>query len=243
MASYLASTPIRQTNLSNESEEYLAAREQLRIAELELTQQRERVAQMRRRLPQGAPIQNYEFLEGPEDLYAGDAPIRTVRLTDLFTAPDRALVVYHMMFGKRQTQPCPMCTSFVDSQNGVAAHLEQNVDLAVVVAADVPAMRAHARSRNWDWLRLLSCGTNSFKYDLSSEDREGNQDSTISVFTLDSSGAPRHFYSAHPALSPEAKMRGLDLLNPIWNFLDLTPQGRGNFNARLDYPVNPRTLP
>jgi predicted dithiol-disulfide oxidoreductase (DUF899 family) len=25
-------------------------------------------------------------------------------------------------------------------------------------------------------------------------------------------------------------------LNPIWNFLDLTPQGRGSFYAKLEYP-------
>jgi len=80
----------------------------------------------------------------------------------------------------------------------------------------------------------------TFNYDLKSEDREGNQDSTISVFTLDPDGTPRHFYSAHPRLSAEVQERGLDLLNPIWNFLDLTPGGRGNFVARLDYPVNPR---
>ena len=33
----------RQTNLSNESSEYLAKREELRLAEIELMQQRERV--------------------------------------------------------------------------------------------------------------------------------------------------------------------------------------------------------
>ena len=229
-----------QTNLENETGEYLAAREKLRVAELELMQQHELVAELRRRLPQGAPLENYPFQEGPQDLQAGDTPVRTVRLAELFTGPGRALVLYHMMYGKKQTKPCPMCTSFVDCINGVAAHLEQNVDLAVVMAADVPAIRAHARTRNWDRLRLLSAGESTFKYDLKSEDREGNQDSTISVLTLDPKGTPRHFYSAHPRLSAEAKERGLDLLNPIWNFLDLTPAGRGNFYARLHYPVNPR---
>jgi predicted dithiol-disulfide oxidoreductase (DUF899 family) len=70
------------------------------------------------------------------------------------------------------------------------------VDLAVVMAADVPAIRTHARTRNWDRLRLLSAGESTFKYDLKSEDREANQDSTISVFTLGPDGAPCHFYSA-----------------------------------------------
>jgi len=30
-------------------------------------------------------------------------------------------------------------------------------------------------------------------------------------------------------------MRGIDEYNPIWNILDLTPQGRGTFDASLDY--------
>ncbi len=58
----------RQTNLTNESREYLAKREELRLAEIELMHHRERVAELRRHLPQGAPIQDYQFEEGPRDL-------------------------------------------------------------------------------------------------------------------------------------------------------------------------------
>jgi predicted dithiol-disulfide oxidoreductase (DUF899 family) len=75
-----------------------------------------------------------------------------------------------------------------------------------------------------------------FKYDLGSEDREGNQDSTVSVFTKDSYGTPRHFYTAHPSMSKDIKERGLDLLCPVHNVLDLTPQGRGDWYASFDYP-------
>src|SRR5437763_4644952 len=132
--------------------------------------QRERVAALRRDLPEGAPIQDYEFEEGPRDLNAGDAPVRTVRLSELFTKPNRSLVIYHFMFGKKQTKACPMCTAWLDSANGVAHHLAQNLDFAVVAAADLPTLRAHARERGWDKLRLLSAGNNTFKYDLGSED-------------------------------------------------------------------------
>jgi predicted dithiol-disulfide oxidoreductase (DUF899 family) len=225
----------RQTNLPNESPEYLARREELRQAEIELRQQRERVAELRRALPPGATIQDYEFLEGPPSLDDGDEPVRKTRLSELFTAPDRSLVIYHLMFGKQQTKPCPMCTAWLDAFNGVAHHLAQNVDLAIVAAADLPALRAHARNRGWERLRLLSAGESTFKYDLGSEDREGHQDSTISVFTRDSDGTLRHFYSGHPWLAEDIKERGIDELNPIWNMLDLTPQGRGTFYASLDY--------
>ena len=33
-----------------------------------------------------------------------------VPLSGLFSAPDRALIVYHLMYGKAQTEPCPLCT-------------------------------------------------------------------------------------------------------------------------------------
>lgn len=225
----------RQTNLPNESPEYLAKREELRQAEIELMRQRERVAELRRNLPEGAIVPDYEFLEGPASLDDGDEPVRRVSLSDLFTAPDRSLVIYQLMFGKKQTTPCPMCTAWVDSFNGVAHHLAQKVDVAVVAAADLPALREHARKRGWDKLRLLSAGENTFKYDLGSEDREGGQDPMISVFTRGSDGTLRHFYSVHAQLASDIESRGIDEYNPIWNVLDLTPQGRGTFEASFDY--------
>jgi predicted dithiol-disulfide oxidoreductase (DUF899 family) len=226
----------RQTNLTRESAEYLGKREELRLAEIELMRQRERVADLRRHLPPGPALEDYEFIEGPVDLDSGDAPTRTVRLSELFTS-DMPLVIYHLMYGKRQTRPCPMCTAWIDGMNGVAHHLAQNVEFAVVAAADPPALRAHARARGWGRLRLLSAGASTFKYDLGSEDREGNQDSTISVFNRDSHGAVRHFYTAHPRMSAEIKERGIDLMSPIWHVLDLTPQGRGAWYAKLEYPT------
>jgi len=225
----------RQTNLTNESAQYLAAREEVRLAEIELMRQRERVAELRRRMPKGGTIQDYEFLEGPASLDDGDEPVRKVRMSELFSAPDRSLVIYQLMFGKKQTKACPMCTALIDGYNGVAHHLAQNVDFAIVAAADPANLREYARTRGWDRLRLLSAGESTFKYDLGSEDAMGHQDSTISVFTKDSDGTLRHFYSGHPWLDHDIKERGIDEMSPIWNVMDLTPQGRGTFYASLDY--------
>ena len=233
----------RQTRLTNESADYLARREELRVAEIELMRQRERVADMRRRLPPGAIVQDYVFQEGPANLDAGDSPIKSVRLSELFSAPDRSVVVYHLMFGKNQTSPCPMCTLMIDGINGVCEHLAQNVDCAVAAAADPHSLREHARNRGWRNLRLLSCGNSSFKYDLQSEDRDGKQDSTVSVFTRDADGTLRHFYSAHPSMASDIHERGLDLLCPVWHVLDLTPQGRDDWYAELAYPDGPHWSP
>jgi predicted dithiol-disulfide oxidoreductase (DUF899 family) len=127
---------------------------------------------------------------------------------------------------------------WIDGYNGVAHHLKQNVDFAIAAAADPPALRAHARARGWNRLRLLSCGTNTFKRDLKSEDAEGRQDSTMSVFTKDADGSVRHFYTAHPSMAEDIRERGIDLLTPVYNMLDLTPQGRGSWYASLKYPAD-----
>src|SRR5918996_797852 len=131
MALDTAHGALRQTRLTNESDDYVARREELRLAEIELMRQRERVAEMRRRLPPGAIVQDYVFQEGQPNLDAGDVPTQTVRLSELFSGPDRSVVIYHFMYGKAQTSPCPMCTMWIDGYNGVALHLAQNVDFAI----------------------------------------------------------------------------------------------------------------
>ncbi|GHI07138.1 hypothetical protein Scel_54590 [Streptomyces cellostaticus] len=226
---------LRHTRLPGESADYLAAREELRHAEIDLMRHREKVAARRRSLPQGPEVADCVFLEGPADLDAGDSPVREVTLSELFTGPDRPLIVYHFMYGKQQTAPCPMCTLWIDGFNGVARHLAQNADLVIAAAADPPTLRGHARNRGWSRLRLLSCGDSTFKYDLGSEDEDGAQDSTVSVFTRDADGTVRHSYSAHPRLAEDIDQRGIDLLNPVWHLLDLTPGGRGDWFAGLDY--------
>ncbi|MEU6080389.1 DUF899 family protein [Streptomyces sp. NPDC047108] len=104
-----------------------------------------------------------------------------------------------------------------------------------VAAAGPPALRAHARDRRWTNLRLLSAGESTFKYDLGSEDAEGLQDATVSVFTRDGDGAVRHFYSVHPRMSDGIDQRGIDLYSPVWHLLDLTRRGRDDWIASLSY--------
>ncbi|MCB5908368.1 DUF899 family protein [Streptomyces pinistramenti] len=226
---------LRHTRLAGESADYLAAREELRRAEIDLMRHREQVAARRRALPQGPPVDDYVFTEGPADLDAGDTPVREVTLSGLFTAPDRPLIVYHLMYGKLQTEPCPMCTLWIDGFNGIAHHVARNADFALAAAAGPPALRQHARHRGWHRLRLLSCGDSTFKYDLGSEDKDGEQDSAVSVFTRDGDGTVRHRYSAHPRLADDIGERGIDLLAPVWHLLDLTPQGRGDWYPNLGH--------
>jgi predicted dithiol-disulfide oxidoreductase (DUF899 family) len=226
---------LRHTRLNNESREYLERREALRQAELEMFRTAERVAALRRELPLGAEVDDYVFQEGPRELEDPDSSVTDVRLSELFSGPGRSLIVYHFMYGKRNTTACPMCTMWIDGFNGIAPHLVRNADLAIVAAADPATLRAHARARGWHNLRLLSAGENTFKYDFRSEDAEGRQDSALSVFTYDTAGRLRHFYTTHPWLDDDMNERGIDLVQTVYQMLDLTPKGRGTWYASLDY--------
>lgn len=49
----------------------------------------------------------------------------------------------------------------------------------------------------------------------------------------------------HPNETPEYRKaraellegRGIDLLSPVWNYFDLTPDGRGDMLPSLEYPI------
>jgi predicted dithiol-disulfide oxidoreductase (DUF899 family) len=210
-----------------ESDEYRRQREELRLSELELIDQVERVAALRRQLPADTVVEDYEFL----DVARGDQ----VRLSELFSAPDRALILYHFMYGKAQAEPCPLCTMWIDGYNAAAPHVTQNADFAVVAAVEPAALRAHAASRGWNNLRLLSAGNSTFKYDLGGEEADGSQTEWISVFTRGGDGTVRHVYSKGAQMADDRRERGIDLLSPVWHLLDLTPAGRDDWYPSLHY--------
>jgi predicted dithiol-disulfide oxidoreductase (DUF899 family) len=217
---------MRFTRLS-ESDEYRRQREELRVAELDLMDQAERVAALRRRLPADTVVDDYQVI----DVASGGR----VKLSELFSAPGRPLILYHFMYGKAQTEPCPLCTMWIDGYNAVAPHLTQNVDFAVVAAAEPAAVSAHAQSRGWSNLRLLSAAGSTFKYDLGSEEADGTQTEWISVFTRGGDGSVLHVYSKGAQLADDRRERGIDLLSPVWHLLDLTPNGRGDWYPSLTY--------
>ena len=211
----------------DESDEYRRRREELRIAELDLIDHVERVSALRRGLPADTAVDDYELV----DVSNGEQ----LRLSQLFSAPDRALVLYHFMYSKSQTSPCPLCTMWIDGYNAVTPHLSQNIDFAIVAAAAPAALEAHAAERGWNEVRLLSAGDSTFKYDLGSEKSDGAQTEWISVFTLGNDGTVIHRYSKGAQMADDRRERGIDLLTPVWHLLDLTPGGRGDWYPSLNY--------
>ena len=101
--------------------------------------------------------------------------------------------------------------------------------------AEPAALTAHAAARGWRNLRLLSAGDTTFKYDLGSEEADGSQTEWISVFTRGSDGSVRHVYSKGAQMADDRRERGIDLLSPVWQLLDLTPHGRGSWYPPLTY--------
>jgi predicted dithiol-disulfide oxidoreductase (DUF899 family) len=211
----------------NASAECRALRKELHHAEVALRDQRERVAALRRGLPRDTPTDDFELEE------LRDGRLVPVRLSELFADPTKPVVLMHFMFGKAQSEPCPMCTLWADGYAGAVEHLGQRVNFAVIVAGDLERFVEYARGRGWDRLRILSAGRSSIKRDLGFENDEGGQMPGVSVFERGEDGSLTHFYSV-TAFGPDGG-RMMDLLSPVWHFLDLTPEGRGDWFPSVAY--------
>jgi predicted dithiol-disulfide oxidoreductase (DUF899 family) len=233
-----------------ESSEYRRERNRLLEAEVELRRATERVAAQRRALPRGGPVpDDYRFEEAD-----GGAE---VNFSELF-APDRdTLVVYSFMFPRspRDTRPgpasgetarlplaetpCPSCTSILDSLDGAAPYLANLVNLAVVAKSDPERIRTFARERGWRHLRLLSSRNTTYNRDYHAETVEGEQLPILNVFARDPEGI-RHSWASELLFAPRPEGEGarhVDSIWPIWNVLDMTPNGRGSDSdfAKLGY--------
>jgi predicted dithiol-disulfide oxidoreductase (DUF899 family) len=215
----------------NESASYRAARNKLLQSETELRAHTERVAEERRNLPKGGEIpEDYVFEEKIGD------ETRVSRLSDLFKDGDEALFIYSFMFSEDMDGACPMCSAILDALDGQVPHLEQVISTAVVARHDIDTLAAFGRSRGWRYLRLLSSRNNTYNADYYGE-IDGAQTTTANVFVRDGDRI-RHFWNSELSYQPMMEgghMRHLDLIWPMWNVLDMTPQGRGAFFPSLTY--------
>lgn len=206
--------------LPNESAEYRTARNALLAAEADLRARVEEVAALRRTLPKGGKIpQDYAF----QDLGGTIAPI-----SSLFGDHD-TLVVYSLMFGRKAQDPCPMCSAFLDGLTGQVAHLARKTAFAVVAQNTPDALAALSRRMGWQDLPLYSALDTTYQQDYLAETEDGNQLPILNVFQRDAGGI-HHFWSSELFFQPsDWHPRHVDAAWPLWNILDLTPQGRGDF--------------
>jgi predicted dithiol-disulfide oxidoreductase (DUF899 family) len=206
------------TRWPGESAEYRRARTALLAEEIELRRQIQRVAEHRRALPPGPVAKDYRFL---------DKNGNELTLADLF-GRHGTLLTYFWMFGPERQRPCPMCTSFVGSLDIPAADIEQRLALAIIGRSPVERQLAVARERGWTHLNFYQTVGEDFARDLGLV-VDGNEGAGVFVWTRDGD-AVRLFWAAEGG--PETADPGFDPHlapdpTPLWNILDMTPEGRG----------------
>lgn len=215
----------------NESIEYRNARNELLEAELKLRAEIEQVAALRRNLPPGGKLkEDYVF----QELVGGK--IKDIRLSELFAPGKNTLFMYSLMLSPDMQAPCPMCTSLLDGLNGQVVHILEHINVAVVAKHKLDTIHAHARDRGWPNLSMLSSIHNNYNVDYHGEDK-GRQMTIANVFVKEGN-IIHHFWGSEMSYAPMIEggnMRHLDLIWPVWNVLDMTPQGRGQWYPKLSY--------
>jgi len=204
---------------------YREARDELLKAELDMRQRLQEIAELRSKLPLGGLLaQDYEFEE-----FDATGTVRQVKFSDLFAPGKDSLILYNFMYGPDWEKPCPMCTSVLDGFNGNAAYVNERANLAVVAKAPIRKLRAWGDERGWNRLRLLSSEKNSFKNNYHAEfpSSYGDQHPLLQVFVR-RDGVIHHFWSSEVMYAKvDGQPRHVDLMWPLWNLLDLTPEGWG----------------
>jgi predicted dithiol-disulfide oxidoreductase (DUF899 family) len=203
----------------NDSAAYREARTALLSEEIELRRHIERVAAQRRALPSGGEARDYEF---------NDEAGKTIRLGDLFGKHD-TLVTYFWMYGPERERPCPMCTAFLGSMDVPARDISQQVAIAVIGRSPVERQLAFARERGWQNLKFYATVGDDFARDYRGLAPDGNESPALDVWVR-RDGKVRHFWGAElgGTADPGQDPRGAPDPTPLWNILDLTPQGRGS---------------
>ena len=205
-------------------EEWLAARKELLKSEKEFTRLRDELSRKRRDLPWEKIAKQYVF----------DGPKGKETLADLFDGRSQ-LIIYHFMLGPGWKEGCPSCSFLADSFDGAAVHLAaRDTTFMAVSRATLPEIDAFKKRMGWRFKWVSSFGSDfNFDFHVSRSKEETGKDKVYYNYELTefppderpgasvffkSDGQVFHTYSTYA--------RGLDILLPTYNLLDLTPKGR-----------------
>jgi len=205
-------------------DEWLAARKQLLAKEKEFTRMRDQLSRLRQEMPWEKVERQYVF-EGVNGKQT---------LADLFEGRSQ-LLVYHFMFGPGWEQGCPSCSFLADAFDSFTIHLaQQDTSFVAISRATLPEIEAFKKRMGWKF-KWVSSNGNDFNYDYK-----------VSFSKEDiSSGKPIYNYETIPFPSEEGPgasafikkdgqiyhtystySRGLDILLPMYNWIDMTAKGR-----------------
>ncbi len=207
-------------------EEWLAQRNALLQAEKDFTKARDALSAKRREMPWVRMDEDYVF-DGPEGRIA---------LKDLFDGRSQ-LIVYHFMFAPEWEWGCKSCSFWADQFDGAIPHLNaRDTSFVAISRAPLEKLKRHADRLGWKF-RWLSSASNRFNFDFAvsfDPDAMAKGEATynyrkqpvpmtdlqgFSVFVKDRDGAVYHTYSGFG--------RAQDITNTTYNWLDMTPAGRG----------------
>ena len=155
-----------------------------------------------------------------------------MRLSELFAPGKDTLVIYSMMFprGPDEDLPCPSCTQFLDSFDGVVEHAAQRVNVAIVAKAALPRLLAHADDRGWRRLRLLSSAATPTTTTTTARRRTARSSCRCSTSSAATATTIRHFWGSELLYAPPdpgQDPRHAETIDPLWNLFDFAPEGRG----------------
>src|SRR6202166_2821687 len=119
--------------------EWIAARKELLAKEKNLTQQRDALAEERRKLPWVKVAKKYVF-----ETASGMKP-----LAELFGGKSQ-LAIYHFMLGPDWEQGCPSCSLLGDHLDGLAIHLAQR-DVRLMIVSRAPLLRIEEFKKRMAW--------------------------------------------------------------------------------------------
>jgi predicted dithiol-disulfide oxidoreductase (DUF899 family) len=241
------------TAFPGESPEYRAARDRLLEQEIELRSATEAVAAARRELPPGGAVPVDYVFRGA----GADGAPTDLALSELFAPGKESLAIYSFMFPRDpgddrpgpasgqtaalplEEGPCPSCVALLDQLDGTAEHAAPLMNLVVVAKAPLDRVLAFAQERGWRRLRLLSSADNTYNRDYLAEAADGAQRPMLNVFRRDGK-VITHFWGSelfYAPTEPGQDPRHVGTLEPVWNLLDLTPEGRpAGWDEQLRYP-------
>lgn len=211
-------------------DEWLAARKELLAQEKETTRARDALNAKRRRLP----------MVEINKLYIFEGPAGKMKLPGLFEGRSQ-LVIYHFMFHRDKGEGCPGCSHFADNIGNLSHVHARDTSFALVSRAPLAEIEPFRKRMGWTVPWFSSFGSD-FNYDFHATTDEAvapveynyrdkaemerlgqtyhvkGEQPGISVFLRDGDRV-YHTYSTYG--------RGLDIFLNTYNYLDLTPFGRG----------------
>jgi predicted dithiol-disulfide oxidoreductase (DUF899 family) len=214
--------------------EWIAARKAFLVKEKQFTRLRDELSRQRRQLP----------WEKVEKEYVFDGPNGKETLAELFDGKSQ-LIIYHFMFDPTWKEGCFACSFWADNFNGLGVHLKhRDATMLAISRASLPKLQAFQKRMKWSfkWVSSYHADFNfdygvSFlpkdwkngpvSYNYVSEKISSGERPGISVFYKNAGGEIFHTYSCFA--------RGLDMMNNVYQYLDLTPKGRDE--DKLDFTM------